>query len=514
MKEAILKKNKLPEHYQELEALLRDGKPLNTAELAKRFGVSRRTLQRWLRAISGATTGPFRTRAATRAAAQAIPAVAVRSHKSGQQAGMEHVLSMKATPVTDKEWRALDYLNFLWCRRIARRDELIAMARQRHADISERTRERDMAGLIAEGCIERVGPDSSSACYRLGPQVASNPEFSSEEAARLLGYLELRMRTCPDRSALAGVYAKVARLARLGLGRASFAGLVSDVLTHSRYCIIQGRRPRVDIQETLMLYAVEIAISQRRKLRVVYQWKSPSTVIPEAAAADATIPGAPGPIGGSPQLVDPLGVLYYWILDAWYLVSEMHGGGARTGQGDFLSYNQGATDNLQLWRLDRIRSLSVTDIPYVYPEDFDLRSVFADRWGVQGGEKVHVKVRFYNDFNVISRMQRETVHRRNRKICELLDGSCIFEDDISGLDDFRMWLRGFGASAEVLEPVGLRDAMYQSARKLLERYHIMMYKGLNKGNGLNQRTEHDGVFTGNVAGGTTWQDPIFTGNSP
>lgn len=440
------KRRRLPEFFWELKRLIEAGERPDTGRLAQRFNVSRRTIQRWAKEL--------------RAGA---PSEGGSPYVCERRSGFD--ISGRVLPATPKDWRAVDYLNYLWHNGTTSRRELLEMARSRHTDVSERTSERDLAALVAAGLVEEVKLPGSPVCYRLGPLLASDPGLSDEEAERLLNHLKLRMRMAPDQNRLASAYAKVVQLLKLGLGGTPFAHLVAEIALRSRYCLIQGRLPEMDLRETLYLRAVETAIRERRKLRMVYRGGHMGQERGEAAPPDT------GSTAGS-VMVSPLGVIYYWVLDAWYLVSESGPGDAVSvpiGSGEFRE-RDGRGRTLRLWRLDRIRSLSLTEVPYTYPPGFDLHEAFADRWGLQGGEMTHVRVRFYNDFNVVERMKRETAHRRNRKLEELPDGSYIFEDDVVGLDDFRMWLRGFGASAEVLEPLSLRRSMYESALKLLERY--------------------------------------------
>jgi len=256
----------------------------------------------------------------------------------------------------------------------------------------------------------------------------------------------------------------------------------------------------MDVQEAKLLRDVETAIRERRKLSLVYEprrrrgvvrWAPPDTpggpeAGPDADAnantnanvsADAPANGNANASAdaeadaGKPEIVSPLGTIYYWVLDAWYLVSEADPESRWMRRAiPPPSCGEEPHRNLQLWRLDRIKSLSVTDIPFTYPQGFDLHALFADRWGLQGGDRMHVRIRFYNDFNVVNRVRAETAHRRNRVLHEERDGTWIYEDDVVGFDDLRMWLRSFGASADVLEPESLRAAMRESALKMLERY--------------------------------------------
>lgn len=495
---------------EECEWLLRSGRRPDTAALAAKYGVSQRTAQRRVKAArkrigNAVGIGP----AASGRDLRPAPSSGCRAAGAERPAGYYRSdAGDQADRATDKVWRAVTYMCRVWVRGVVSREELISLGlrtrRDRGGTLSRRTIERDLNWLVREGILEESGEDSDQTYYRLGPRVASDSGLSCEQLARLLGYLEVRMQTSPHRTFLRSAYARIDWNSALRRDRSMYDKLVSMVEAQSEYCIIQGRLPQMDVQEAKLLRDVETAIRERRKLSLVYEprrrrgvvrWEPPDTpgglepgpdadanantnanVSADAPANDngnvnANANADAEADAGEPEIVSPLGTIYYWVLDAWYLVSEADPESRWMRRAiPPPSCGEGPHRNLQLWRLDRIKSLSVTDIPFTYPQDFDLHALFADRWGLQGGDRMHVRVRFYNDFNVVNRVRAETAHRRNRVLREEPDGTWIYEDDVVGFDDFRMWLRSFGASAEVLEPESLRAAMRESALKMLERY--------------------------------------------
>lgn len=491
---------------EECEWLLRSGRRPDTAALAAKHGVSQRTAQRRLKAArkrigNAVSIGP----AASGRDLRPAPSSGCGAADAGRPAGYYRSdTGDQADRATDRVWRALTYMGRVWTRGVVSREELISLGlrtrKDRGGTLSRRTVERDLSWLVREGILDESAKDSGQTYYKLGPHVASDSGLSCEELARLLGYLEVRMQTSPHRTFLRSAYARIDWNSALRRDRSIYDKLVSAVETQSEYCIIQGRLPQMDVHEAKLLRDVETAIRERRKLSVVYEprkrqgvvrWKPPDTPggletgpdINANANTNANVgDGAPPndnrnvnanaeADAGEPEIVSPLGIVYYWVLDAWYLVSEADPESRwMRGVTPPSSRDGEPHKNLQLWRLDRIRSLSVTDIPFTYPQGFDLHTLFADRWGLQGGDRMHVRVRFYDDFNVVNRVRAETAHRRNRVLHEEPDGTWIYEDDVVGFDDFRMWLRSFGASAEVLEPENLRAAMRESALKMRERY--------------------------------------------
>ena len=63
-----------------------------------------------------------------------------------------------------------------------------------------------------------------------------------------------------------------------------------------------------------------------------------------------------------------------------------------------------------------------------------------------------VKVRFYDEANVINKATRELTHRNPIELFKDDSGSLIFSDEVYGIDSFLNWIYSFGSSAQILEP--------------------------------------------------------------
>lgn len=148
--------------------------------------------------------------------------------------------------------------------------------------------------------------------------------------------------------------------------------------------------------------------------------------------------------------VDPLGIVYYSRLRHWYLA-------ARDG------------DTIKTYHFSNIRQVAETKETFVYPEGFSLKAWFGPRWGVEYGELIHVKVRFLNRSQTISKLRKDVAHRSS-EITALEDGSVLFEDNIIGVNEFITWILGFGSAAEILEPVEFRRLILERVRETLGNY--------------------------------------------
>lgn len=150
--------------------------------------------------------------------------------------------------------------------------------------------------------------------------------------------------------------------------------------------------------------------------------------------------------------VDPYGLTYK--IGAWYLVGYCH-------------LRQG----IRTFGLDRIKWLRVVpDVLFRYPADFDLGEWLAKGWQLQaGGEPTEVSVRF--DREIADWITGGHWHP-TQQITKQPDGSILFRVTVNGYEEMLYWVLSFGAQAEVLEPVPLRAAVAEAARKMTQKYGL------------------------------------------
>jgi proteasome accessory factor B len=68
----------------------------------------------------------------------------------------------------------------------------------------------------------------------------------------------------------------------------------------------------------------------------------------------------------------------------------------------------------------------------------------------------------------------ETIWHPSQVIQTQKDGSAILTLRVRNTFDFRQWVLGWGAEAEVLEPETLRNQIIEHTQELLERYTLQM----------------------------------------
>jgi predicted DNA-binding transcriptional regulator YafY len=392
-------------------ALLREGPGVYAMDaLAARLGVHVRTIQRDVQELSRRGAGFAREGNGIRLAA------------------LPEDLVQPAPPATEREVRWLTLLRFVYEEPGSFEPGRLSQTMARRFEVSERTIARDLESLEARGLIEvRNG--------RRHPGRAFLPalRLTSDQVLALLDYLDIQEQLMPRGAVLRNAEEKLrscllGEAARVANRRAGTCGCAR--LVKGRYYL---QSPEIEERVDLL----ERACHGRCRARFEY----------------APQRGEPGW-----RVVEPLGLIYYWFQDAWYLVA---GSCAGTGQ----------AGEIRHFRLDRMGEVEVTGEEFAPPADFDLQRHTAPCWGVEHGELHKVRIRFHDEYNVLSRLRRETAHRAEARVeAEPGGDSVIYSDEVAGLHEIRVWVRGFGGSAEVLEPEQLRREVVESVQRIVERY--------------------------------------------
>lgn len=140
---------------------------------------------------------------------------------------------------------------------------------------------------------------------------------------------------------------------------------------------------------------------------------------------------------------------------------------SRDGHGYLVGWCHTRRDVL-IFRMDRIRSVELTSTVFAIPPDFDLGAFLGPMFGMfRDPEVFHVKVRFSP---WVARWIREEVWHPSQTLTDLPDGSVQVDLSVTGLEDVRRWILGFGEQAEVLEPLRLRAEIADAARVMLTNY--------------------------------------------
>ena len=126
-------------------------------------------------------------------------------------------------------------------------------------------------------------------------------------------------------------------------------------------------------------------------------------------------------------------------------------------------------DCLIHFRIDRISSVDILKEDGKRDSKFNVYDYLKRTWYMYGGDETRVKVKFNKNYYKIVTEK------------SLLEGSLLEENEDNFVYEFicngtygiKMWLMGFGAEAEVIEPVEFREEVIESIRNMHKVYDII-----------------------------------------
>jgi proteasome accessory factor B len=125
---------------------------------------------------------------------------------------------------------------------------------------------------------------------------------------------------------------------------------------------------------------------------------------------------------------------------------------------------------MRTYKVERIRSATLTTDRYEIPDGFDPDAWLADSWGIWSSDSTPpVRIRLRFDESVAHRV-REAVWHRSQEINELPGGGLEMTVKVAGIVEIQHWVLSWGGAVEVLEPPELRDAIAASVSRAAARY--------------------------------------------
>ncbi len=127
---------------------------------------------------------------------------------------------------------------------------------------------------------------------------------------------------------------------------------------------------------------------------------------------------------------------------------------------------------MRTFKLERIRSVRLTDDRFEPPAEFDIDSYTSAAWGIwsrNGADPVPIVLRFSS---TVAERVRETVWHESQILEERPDGSLIFRASVAEPLEMYPWIRGWGADVEILEPVYLRERFCEEVARMKDMYEI------------------------------------------
>lgn len=153
---------------------------------------------------------------------------------------------------------------------------------------------------------------------------------------------------------------------------------------------------------------------------------------------------------------DPYGLIYY--------------------DGDLFTIGRShRADDVRMLKVTRVLDTQKTDRGFERPADFNLENEFRSSFGIlrSGDEPVQITVRFTG---ASAALVAERVWHESQQLAWLPAEETLFEQPsdqpdtlvaryrLSGVAEFKRWIKGFGDQAEVLKPAWLRVELYAELR--------------------------------------------------
>lgn len=126
-------------------------------------------------------------------------------------------------------------------------------------------------------------------------------------------------------------------------------------------------------------------------------------------------------------------------------------------------------DEIRNFKLDRISDISLEELKFQKPTDFDLREYLKHSLGVfrKEGEPQRVVIRFAAD---VARYVEEHHWHSSQKLRRRKDGSLVAELQLTSLEEVKSWVLSFGEKATVEEPEDLRTAIREECAAMMNQY--------------------------------------------
>lgn len=125
-------------------------------------------------------------------------------------------------------------------------------------------------------------------------------------------------------------------------------------------------------------------------------------------------------------------------------------------------------DKVIIYRLDRIKDLSINYEKGEIPEDFDMEEYIASCWNMFFGELEEVVIKFDSSLRPLV---NDKFEENYYEVISEDETSFTIKTEIRAVEkEFKRWLLKLEGKAEVLEPESLREELKSSAREILELY--------------------------------------------
>ncbi|TRY24795.1 transcriptional regulator [Brevibacillus sp. LEMMJ03] len=125
-------------------------------------------------------------------------------------------------------------------------------------------------------------------------------------------------------------------------------------------------------------------------------------------------------------------------------------------------------EEIRTFRLNRFRSIALTNKKFFIEDDFDIDRYLDKVWGIKAEtDEVTFKVRFSSK---VARYIKEHHYDSPPQFIDEQDGSLLLIVTTRGAEEFLRWMKQYGNDAELVEPQEYRMQLLEEYRELARTY--------------------------------------------
>jgi len=118
---------------------------------------------------------------------------------------------------------------------------------------------------------------------------------------------------------------------------------------------------------------------------------------------------------------------------------------------------------VKTYRVNRFKTLRLTNAAAAVPEGFDLKAYFGNAWSVYRGKQTYdVEIAFTKD---AASLVTETTWHHTQQVHKQKDGSSHLTFRVDGLEEILWWVLGWAGRAKVINPPELRAMVLNQLRE-------------------------------------------------
>lgn len=141
---------------------------------------------------------------------------------------------------------------------------------------------------------------------------------------------------------------------------------------------------------------------------------------------------------------------------------------AATGHSSYVVGYCHLAKEIRVFKIERIKSVEITDRLCLVPPDFDANLYLSSGWGiVSGGEAEVIKLRFAPQ---VAPIMEEAIYHPSQVTEKQDDGSLLMTLHVMNTYELCSWILSWGDQVEVLEPRDLRQEIIKAAKAMLKVY--------------------------------------------